>query len=230
LAHPSREEEAPCRCSPVQVLGQSLGLEYTDQQESSVSDMLCLNVEPNEILILDSEAPNNYIQHFKATISIFGEAEQDIEIGSLEFTLAFLTGWYGRSWDLFDSDTFLCQYLEIFGSDETIRQSILNNPKMIDTDCLFLENILTIDRVSINPKYRGQDYGIQAIKQTIQHFKRLYPSSLGMVVLACQPQEDAAFTDRSETLSMKKLSAHYKKIGFVKLRGTNIMVHPTIFD
>ncbi|WP_266170747.1 hypothetical protein [Dyella subtropica] len=109
--------------------------------------------------------------------------------------------------------------------------------RILGTDEVFNQNLLIIDRVDILPRYRGHDYGLQAMHLMLTHL------SLGCRLAAIKPYPlqlevpGAMGVDRSwhqrlqlerftltPSQAMRKLRSHYACLGFAPVPSTDFMV------
>ena len=89
-------------------------------------------------------------------------------------------------------------------------------------DKCFLETVATgdiivIDRVVVNERYRGHDFGLKMIQKILGMHDYSFASLL------------VAPTDHlisSMALAKKKLMLHYARVGFERIKGTSVMVLP----
>ncbi|GLQ45986.1 hypothetical protein GCM10007862_10370 [Dyella lipolytica] len=109
--------------------------------------------------------------------------------------------------------------------------------RALGIDEVYSQNLLIIDRVEILPRYRGHDYGLQAMHLMLGHL------ALGCRLAAIKPYplqfegnnplgESHAWRQRlrleklsrNEAASTRRLQRHYGRLGFVPVKGTELMV------
>jgi hypothetical protein len=109
--------------------------------------------------------------------------------------------------------------------------------RVLGIDEVYSQNLLIIDRVEILPRFRGREYGLQAMHVMLTHL------SLGCRLAAIKPYplqlevEGAMGVDRrwherlqlehftrEPSKAMRKLRSHYARLGFVSVPSTDFMV------
>jgi hypothetical protein len=109
--------------------------------------------------------------------------------------------------------------------------------RALGIDDVYSQNLLIIDRVEILPRFRGRDYGLQAMHLILTHL------SLGCRLAAIKPYplqfevDGAMGVDRTwhqrlqldrfalaQSQATHKLRSHYARLEFVPVTGTGFMV------
>lgn len=109
--------------------------------------------------------------------------------------------------------------------------------RALNIDDVFNQNLLIIDRVEILPRYRGHDYGLQAMHLMLGHL------ALGCRLAAIKPYplqfegdnplgEPRTWRRRlqleklptHQATATRRLRQHYARLGFVQVKGTPLMV------
>ncbi|QEE24781.1 hypothetical protein CS053_09925 [Rhodanobacter glycinis] len=107
----------------------------------------------------------------------------------------------------------------------------------LNIDEVYNQNLLIIDRVEILPRYRGHDYGLQAMHLMLGHL------ALGCRLAAIKPYplqfegdnplgESRAWRHRlrleklprNQASATRRLRQHYSRLGFALVKGTPLMV------
>lgn len=138
---------------------------------------------------------------------------------------------------LLDADSSVWPYQALFSRREAgFFTAAVNTALGIDKAVVLNQDLLIIDRIEILPGFRGRWYGLQAMHLLIAHL------SLGCRLAAIRPfplqfesgcpsGEDPAWRRRLqlERFVLPKAGAtrllcdHYAKLGFVAIRGTDLM-------
>lgn len=132
--------------------------------------------------------------------------------------------------DLFDTETELNYFTPILDeSYASIHDSI---PEITHLEITVPSKILLIDKVVLNPEYRGQNLGLHAI----QLITTKLISEEDMVMLSASPLQfrEGLVTDNQKKglsndkqYAKERLMAHYRKIGFIRfMDDDNIMIRP----
>jgi GNAT superfamily N-acetyltransferase len=104
-------------------------------------------------------------------------------------------------------------------------------------DEVYGQNLLIIDRIEVLPRYRGKDYGLQAMHLMLTHLSlgcrlaaiKPYPLQfegdrpLGESVAWRRRLNLESFT-RQKAAATQRLRQHYGRLGFVPVKGTPLMV------
>jgi len=184
--------------------------------------------EEIEQWIGNQDESNKYI--IGVTIEIFGskiDTEEHIKIGEL-------TG------DFFESESVrnigFQELCDMVSTDlEHMASAITNNGNIKDEICDFDENLMYIDRIFIDEKYRGMGiagYIISNLKKILEYSVNLNPHVL---ILLPNPQEKDKEGMLHETentaekeANKQKLIDLYKKLGFIEIENTNYMIKRTL--
>ncbi len=91
-------------------------------------------------------------------------------------------------------------------------------------------NILVIHMLQILPRYRGKDYGLQAMHLALDHLGRgCFISVITPFPLQCnkegnwEKRMELDLFPGEERIWTRKLKRHYARLGFVPIKGTPIM-------
>ena len=186
--------------------------------------------------LLEADDPNDYVYPICGRIVEMVADESEILVGKfcqyyIDIASAIDAG-YPDLFDIFDAhsesiadyyDALIDPHTEYFS--EKLRQ-------LLD-DEIMQPNLLIIDRLELLPNYRGQNLGIMIMRRLIQRF------SAGAGVVAIKPfplqferrspaEEESGWHQKmqlsnfreTERDSIRKLQNHYRKLGFVEMKGT----------
>ena len=135
-------------------------------------------------------------------------------------------------------DTNFYEVCDCVGEDlEPLAASIIDKDGWIKENiCEFDENLMYIDRIYVEEKYRNigvASFVIKCIEELLEHTVNLNPHVL---ILLPKPQEkDNAGNlhniknEEQKEICMKNLIKLYKKLGFKKIRNSNYMMKKTTF-
>lgn len=146
-----------------------------------------------------------------------------------------LTGNYFESEIVIDDISFydLCDSI---GTDlEHMASAIIDEDECIkDEICEFDENLMYIDRIYINEKFRGlgiASYVIKALNEILEYSVNLSPNVLILLPAPQKIGEDGLLQEiRDEDINKQnkeKLYKLYEKVGFKKLEDSNYMIKRT---
>jgi GNAT superfamily N-acetyltransferase len=186
--------------------------------------------------LLAADDPGDYIYPICGRIAEMDDEESDILVGKfrqyyVDIASAINAG-YTDVFDIFDahSESTADYYDSLFDPDTV---GFSENLRKLLEDEIFEPNLLIIDRLELLPSYRGQNLGIIIMRRLIQRF------SAGVGVVAIKPfplqfehsipaedesgwHEEMQLSSFRETErdSIRKLQNHYRKLGFVEMKGT----------
>lgn len=183
------------------------------------------------------EEPTQYIKEFEGTVYAYSRDRKtragritffiiDVELAITEEESAF---------EVFDSRSATLTYWELYKDDLEYSDAV---QAVIDFEDFASPNLLILDRIEINPRYRGQGIGLDVLRWITRQF------SLGCGLVAMKPfplqfeggpPADHANDPRFKALrldsfdtdycrALAKLRAHYEKLGFAQVPGTDLMV------
>jgi GNAT superfamily N-acetyltransferase len=191
-----------------------------------------------ESFIFESGEPSDFIYETSGDLLAVNDADDRSLVG--KFRLYYID--VGRAinhgtsvFDVFDSYAHTLGYYDaLFDPNSSEFSGSLMN--ILEYD-VFDSNVLILDRLEILPKYRGRGLGLSVMRHMIERFAG------GAAVVAIKPfplQLEPDPSDENEkrwrvdlglpTLSKnkrnttKKLSDYYRRLGFVRMRGTPFMV------
>lgn len=182
---------------------------------------------------------NNYIEEQdyedKYVINVFVDifatnldTQEKVEIGKL-------TGNFFESEIIMDDISFydLCDSI---GTDlEHMASAIVDEDECIRDDiCEFNENLMYIDRIYINEKFRGlgiASYVLNSLNNMLEYSVNLSPNVLILLPAPQEIGEDGLLQEvRDEKINendKKRLIKLYEKLGFEKLKDSNYMIKRT---
>lgn len=172
--------------------------------------------EPDEKYIIDVRID---------IIGIRKDSDEEINIGKLE-------GNYFESEIVTDDYTFY-EICDCKGADlEPLASAIINRTGCIkESICDFDKNLMYIDRIYIDEKYRGAgiaSFVLSSLNEILQYTTELSPS---VYILLPKPQEKDengnmcnVKDEKQKEICMQKLLKLYKKLGFKKIRNTEYMI------
>lgn len=187
-----------------------------------------INTEINK-WINNEEDDDKYI--IDVQISIFAtnvETQEKIEIGKL-------TGNFFESEIVMDDISFYDLCDSINTDLEHMAAAIVDEEECIkDEICEFDENLMYIDRIYINEKFRGlgiASYVINSLNDILEYAINLSPNVL---ILLPAPQEigkdgllQEVRDEKTNENDKRRLIKLYEKLGFEKLEDSNYMIKRT---
>jgi len=149
------------------------------------------------------------------------------QIGQINFLIIYFDQAVASEYSLYDILDGHSEYLARFIFDIVdFRRGDYSNKVRNHFEDLMGGNICLIEKVTVNPKYRGYMIGAKAIKDLVFNY------SAGCALFVLQPYplqfefEPERYTDleldKFEVIKSKafnRLSNYYKKIGFEKIKG-----------
>jgi len=96
--------------------------------------------------------------------------------------------------------------------------------RILGEEMVFSRNMLILDRLTIEPKFRGQALGLRYIRAALQRF------SIGCRIAAIKPfplQFEGKVTDSNKAefrAATTKLKKYYGREGFRPIKGTDLMI------
>lgn len=179
---------------------------------------------------------NNYIEkqdyNDKYVINIFVDifatnldSREKVEIGKL-------TGNFFESEIIMDDISFygLCDSISI--DLEHMASAIVDEDECIKDDiCEFDENLMYIDRIYIDEKFRGlgiASYVLNSLNNMLEYSVNLSPNVLILLPVPQEIGEDGLLQEVSDEKTnekdKKRLIKLYDKLGFEKLKDSNYMI------
>lgn len=188
----------------------------------------------------DFEDPDNFVHEPHGTIVLLGTADDLlVEIG--EFSLYQV-----------DTDGMVAQDVSIYQAYDTRQETFEYFEDLVDfdtqwdfklkvleaLDCVgdvLPSGLLIVSELWIEPEYRGRDFGLMALKCIIQRFR------MGVGVVAMRPfamqfvqgltpelREGLEVYSGSERACLMKVRAHFGRLGFKLVPGTDVMAMQTL--
>lgn len=182
---------------------------------------------------------NNYIEEQdyedKYVINVFVDifatnldSQEKVEIGKL-------TGNFFESEIIMDDISFYDLCDSISTDLEHMASAIVDEDECIRDDiCEFDENLMYIDRIYINEKFRGlgiASYVLNSLNNMLEYSVNLSPNVLILLPAPQEIGEDGLLQEvRDEKINendKKRLIKLYEKLGFEKLKDSNYMIKRT---
>ena len=182
---------------------------------------------------------NNYIEEQdyeeKYVINVFVDifatnldTQEKVEIGKL-------TGNFFESEIIMDDISFYDLCDSISTDLEHMASAIVDEDECIRDDiCEFDENLMYIDRIYINEKFRGlgiASYVLNSLNNMLEYSVNLSPNVLILLPAPQEIGEDGLLQEvRDEKINendKKRLIKLYEKLGFEKLKDSNYMIKRT---
>jgi GNAT superfamily N-acetyltransferase len=212
---------------------------------------LAFNVEPASFSNggIDEE---DYIFEVKGKINLWNDEVEDEPVGSfvirtIDIASSIEDGCSLRA--ILDSSSDTREYIDLLNEDgsqfsEPLSKTLGDrfhwhiNPK-ID-----IPSILILDKLAIDPNYRGNGYGLSAIDAIMRRFRIgadlivMFPYPLQYIDYSNKDDPNCQVTKLEEKWSKptklstdvetdsQKLQAYYARLGFVPVKGTKLMVRP----
>ncbi|GBG14386.1 uncharacterized protein NMK_1985 [Novimethylophilus kurashikiensis] len=199
--------------------------------------MAFLGVPPEENLVLEisqssltrfkaREPDENIVTDYLAKICIYDDETEDfVDVGVLDyFVIDTALAHDNRVWlgDALDahSDTLADLFGTIYDEQTELKQVLMD---AVGDDLLTgFGGILYLNRVELQPAYRGRDIGLQAIYTLLKN------KALGceLALLQAAPIQDgkaAPVSDAERKKISTKLRRHYKRLNFVSIGRTGYM-------
>jgi GNAT superfamily N-acetyltransferase len=186
--------------------------------------------------LLAADDPGDYIYPICGRITEMDDDESDILVGKfrqyyVDIASAINAG-YTDVFDIFDAHSQgTADYYDSLFDPDTVDFS--ENLQQLFNYEIFEQSVMIIDRLELLPGYRGQNLGLIIMRRLIQRF------SAGAGVVAIKPfplqyEHSNPAEDKSgwhaemqlssfretERNSIRKLQNHYRKLGFVEMKGT----------
>lgn len=187
-----------------------------------------IDVDLEEAIKSQEDDEKCIIDIFIDILGIKIDTGEEINIGKLE-------GNFFES-EVIMEDTDFYEVCDCVGADlEPLAEAIIDNDRCIkESICDFGENLMYIDRIYIEEKYRNLGIGsfiIDSFVELLEYTVSLNPHTL---ILLPKPQEknkegkiSNIENEEKKEKYMKKLIKFYKKLGFKKIRGCNYMMKKT---
>lgn len=184
--------------------------------------------------------PHRYISKYHAWICDYEEDEEGEEcesefaVGQMTFTLVDVDSALLDQqpiYDIFDTDGELMDYY--FALYRQL-DGITTFKRRVERFIRWSRNLLILNTLEIQPKFRGRNYGLLATLEIVQHFR----SSVGLIAMTPAPLQIVESVPRKgsqvegsskEELRLRnraiaKLKKYYAGGGFHSLSGTALMV------
>jgi len=191
----------------------------------------------------DEGEPVVYLQRRTGHVTVWNagqteDTEMDIRIGDFAIVYVDLDGAYTEgvhAFDVFDTEQATIEYYEDLYVDDagSIRDSVV---ELANTDGLFwTTNVLIIERLILQPQFRGQDLGLAAMRGLILCAR----GGASLVLIKPYPlQFEGGYDPKAEEFvrqgyaSLPKdhrsatatLCRHYARLGFKRVPKTPFMV------
>jgi len=223
----------------------------TAQSEIPVSPMLILESTQDSFISFTTE-PELFVYDNKGTIKIMDEECNEITIGSYAIKTVDVVSARENDFSLFevlDASTDTLEYCDLLGDDPyQFSEQLINTLEgkfhyYIDPETN-IESLLILDKLAIDPNYRGNGYGLSAIDAIMRRFRIgadfivMFPYPLQYIDYSNKDDPNCQVTKLEEKWSKptkistdvetdsQKLQAYYARLGFVPVKGTKLMVRP----
>ncbi len=190
-----------------------------------------------DVSLNDFGEPSDYVTHVRAEIQQYADDEYDelVETGNVSLIIVRLGDAYERTGvkDAFDESATLFSFYHHVWDDED--DWFVGN---LDLSPQGLE-ILIVDRIYLEPAYRGNGLGKYALQRILDYFAtrcelallKSFPLQFESNYTEGRSSFDLVDFKRSEPVSAKALVAFYEKCGFQKLGEDGymfqILEHPS---
>ncbi len=188
---------------------------------------------------VEGEDPARFAHEWQGDVLIQDEAGDETVIGHFCATYFDVDGAVTEAdsvFDLFDAHAATAEYLVLY-DDEQIRFTDAVFKVASGLGTLFYKNLLALDRLIIEPEYRGKGRGLVALRGLIH----LLRAGAGLIVMKPFPlQREAHFKSRDNRAERERLQLdtfpgnyrtavaalrrYYSRLGFKRLPGTDFMV------
>lgn len=181
--------------------------------------------------LMNSRDPHEFVTEITGTLNVFNEDSDSFDIPAGQILLQKIE--IERAWEtkaplfeIFDSvDSELAELFEnFFDIEENDFHPHLEN--LVHPG--FGSDLLIVERVEIDPEYRGQDLGLLLVSRAIDALAggcqyvatKPFPLQFGLYKKASVTERNTKGFDKfngTEAAATKKISNHWKKLGFVEL-------------
>ena len=223
----------------------------TVQSEIPVSPMIILESTKDSFISFTSE-PELFVYDNKGTISIMDEKSNEHIIGAYAIKTVDVVSARENEFSLFevlDASTDTLEYCDLLGDDPyEFSEQLVNTLHgkfhwYIDPE-INIDSFLILDKLAIDPKYRGTGIGLVALDAIIRRFRLgtgfvvMFPYPLQYIDYSNKDDPNCEVTKLEEQWSKptkpstnvdadsQKLQAYYARLGFVPVAGTKLMVRP----
>lgn len=206
-------------------MGENMGMPYLVLKWKGDSTP----IEPGE--------PEDFVYEYNGNIYSLGDDGKEKIVGRFRVFYVDLDGSGGTAFDTLDArqETFV-----YFQALFNIKSDDYKNSIYSLVYDVVGRNLLILDRVEILPGFRGKSLALIVMKRLIERFGQ----GAGIVALKAYPLQFEADNgndtwgdkmrlnsfDRDEKASTAKLKRHYRRLGFLSVRGTPFMVRSTVFE
>jgi len=207
----------------------------------------------DECFLSATWSPDLFIYDNQGEIIVYDEqTDADITIGSYAIKTIDIIWAKENECSLFevlDSDPDTLEYCDLLDHDAFRFSKQLVNTLEKKFHCYIdqeinVDAILILDKLTIDPKYRGKGFGLFASDAIMRRYRLgtgfivMFPYPLQYIDYASDtyPPSELAILERKWSKptkpptnlkgDSKKLQNYYAKLGFVLVKGTNLMVRP----
>jgi GNAT superfamily N-acetyltransferase len=216
-------------------------------------DLFCISLEPKTSSSFGQPSePYKYIHKTTGIVSIWNDDDEEETIGIFKIKVVDLQDAerdHVSAFDVMDAHSTTIRYFEsLFNlNSDTLKDSLID---LLDQRfgwfVNFPPNLLILDRLVIDPAYRGHGVGLNALDAIIRRYglgidlvaMNPFPlqfESVGKKDIYSNEMEDldakwSATVARKGTLkaNTKKLQAYYARLGFILAPKSDYMVRPPI--
>lgn len=202
--------------------------------------MLHLGLRFAQELLVDDDEPTSFSKFIEGDVVHYFDDESDERAVIGHFSIVAVDVEAAvtereRLFDVFDANSKTIPYWDLYRSDARYKESVI---RCLDGEHRWAPNLLILDRVEILPAFRHQLVGLRVIRWLCMRFA----TGCGLIAMkpfplqyeGGSPQENAEkddfvrygleeFTAGYEK-ALRKLQAHYARLGFKKVRGLPFMV------
>ncbi len=203
---------------------------------------LALRLDPNDISCSDFQDPGYFTHETDGSIVLSGSGGEVLaEIGRFRVIQVDAESAVSEGvsvYQVFDCQAVTWAYFEaLYDRNFEVSSHVL---RLLDCDGQSMSaSLLILDRIEIKPAYRGNEYGLEALRCMIQRFRM----GAGLIVMKPFPlQYEAAASDltpgelaergltgfpMSARVATAKLRKYYARLGFQRIPRTPFMALPT---
>lgn len=197
-----------------------------------------LLLEYNQSLLVDDREPNSFHKYIEGAIRLSSSEGVKVRVGSFSIIIIDVEAAVNAKEDLFD--VFDCSsrtidYFDLYASDFDFAPNVI---EALGGEDRWTPNMLILERLEILPKYRRRGYGLRVLRWLQFHFS----TGCGLVAMKPFPLQFEGGTpeenkDKPEFAklgldqfrdsfdgALEKLRAHYGRLGFIEVSGTQFMV------
>lgn len=186
-----------------------------------------------------NDEPDRYVRHYQGTILGFDEEDEDADYGEPDLKMGEIDishvdrirviNEYQSFWEVMDefSETRQCYKALIDEASGDWKDEVKD---LIGEDALIYDNLLLINRLEIEERFRGKGIGAKVAREVIDSFGST------AAVIACKPfplqyrgyrepgRRNAPGYERKRRAAFRKVAAFWKKVGFEKLPSSGYYV------